>query len=96
MPDALAPTTGWSVLHLFCKPRPEVDGEAIVAAVKAAEADDHQVVTFAVVGHKADLGFLALGPDLWRLRSLQSGFQAAGLDIVDSYVSLTELSEYSQ
>jgi chlorite dismutase len=93
--EALSPTTGWGVLHLFCRPRPDVDGEAVVGAVKAAQGDDHQVVSVAVLGHKADLGFLALGPDLWRLRGLQSGLQAAGLDVVGSYVSLTEVSEYA-
>ena len=49
-----------------------------------------------MLGHKADLAFMALGDDLWRLRRLQADLQAAGLDVVDSYVSLTELSEYSQ
>ena len=39
---------------------------------------------------------MALGPDLWRLRQLQTDLAAAGLDVVDSYVSLTELSEYAQ
>ena len=95
MTDALAPSEGWGVLHLFCKVRPGIDAEAITSAVKAATEGDHQVVTFAVLGHKADLGFLAVGPDLWRLRALQTELQGAGLDIVDSYVSLTELSEYS-
>jgi chlorite dismutase len=92
----LTPATGWGVLHLFCKPAPLADAEAITAAVKSCEADDHQVITVAVLGHKADLGFMALGPDLWRLRQLQSDLAAAGLDIVDSYVSLTEVSEYAQ
>ena len=49
-----------------------------------------------MLGHKADLGFMALGPDLWRLRRLQTELAAAGLDVVDSYVSLTEMSEYAQ
>jgi chlorite dismutase len=30
------------------------------------------------------------------LRKLQTDLEAAGLDVVDSYVSLTELSEYAQ
>jgi peroxiredoxin len=92
----VTPTTGWGVLHLFCKTRPGVDAEAVRTAVKAASEGDHQIVTFAVLGHKADIGFLALGPDLWRLRSLQSAVQAAGLDITGSYVSLTEVSEYAK
>jgi chlorite dismutase len=84
------------VLHLFCKPTPLAEAEAIVAAVKAAQGDDHQVVSVAVLGHKADLAFMALGPDLWRLRALQTALAAAGLDVVDSYLSLTEVSEYAQ
>ena len=84
------------MLHLFCKTRPGADAEAIAAAVKACQADDHQVVSFAVLGHKADLGFMALGPDLWRLQQLQAELQAAGVDVADSYVSLTEVSEYAQ
>jgi peroxiredoxin len=39
---------------------------------------------------------MALGPDLWRLRRLQAALQDAGLEVIDSYVSLTELSEYAQ
>ena len=97
MPDDVRPATGWAVLHLFCKPASTgVDVEAAVASVKAAQADEIQVVSVAVLGHKADLAVMALGPELWRLRTLQTGLQAAGLDVVDSYVSLTEVSEYAQ
>lgn len=55
-----------------------------------------QVIPVAVLGHKADVAFMALGDDLWRLRSLQGDLVAAGLAVCDSYVSLTELSEYAQ
>ncbi len=106
MPQALSPGTGWGVLHLFCRARPGADAEAVIAAVKAArsstaeggtaEGEDHQVIAFSILGHKADLGLLALGPDLWRLRSLQTGVQVAGLEVVSSYVSLTEVSEYAK
>jgi chlorite dismutase len=68
----------------------------VINAVKSARTDDQQVVTFAVLGHKADLGFLAMGPDLWRLRAFQSALQAAGVEVTGSYVSLTEVSEYAQ
>jgi peroxiredoxin len=95
MPEPLTPATGWGVLHLFCTPTPLADGEAIAAAVKACEADSHQVVSVALLGHKADIGLMALGPDLWRLRRLQTDLQTAGLEVRDSYVSLTELSEYA-
>jgi chlorite dismutase len=94
--EPLTPSTGWGVLHLFCKSTPFGDAEAITAAVKSCQADDHQVITVGILGHKADLGFMALGPDLWRLRRLQSDLAAAGLDVIDSYVSLTEVSEYAK
>jgi hydrogen peroxide-dependent heme synthase len=93
----LSPTVGWNVLHLFTAVTPLADGAAVAAAVKYLEAaDDHQVVPVAIVGHKADVGFVALGPDLWRLRRFQTALTAAGLDVVDSYVSLTEVSEYAE
>ena len=96
MTEPLHPTVGLGVLHLFCRPTPLVDREAVLAAVKAAEAEGDQVVPVALLGHKGDLAVMALGEDLWRLRRLQSALQAAGLEVVDSYVSLTELSEYAQ
>ena len=96
MNDPVSPNVGWGVLHLFCKASPLADAEEVTAAVKRAEAAGDQVVTVSILGHKADLAFMALGEDLWRLRQLQGDLQAAGLEVVDSYVSLTELSEYAQ
>jgi chlorite dismutase len=84
------------VLHLFFALGPTVDKEAVVEAVKTARAAGDQVVTVALLGHKADLGVMALGPDLWRLRALQSALAGAGLEATGSYVSLTEVSEYAQ
>lgn len=95
MPEPLAPAVGWGVLHLFARLDPRVDTESVIAAVKAAKADGHAVVTFAVLGHKADIGFMAMGPDLWRLRQLQTELASAGVAISDSYVSMTEVSEYA-
>jgi peroxiredoxin len=94
--EPVVPSEGWGVLHLFCKVRPGADAEAVTTAVKATEEDGHQVVPFAVLGHKADLGVMAIGPDLWRLRQLQAELQSAGLEVADSYVSLTEVSEYAK
>jgi peroxiredoxin len=91
----VSPSVGWGVLHLFCKPTPLVERDDVVAAVDRAGADGHQVVAVAVLGHKADVAFMALGPDLWRLRAFQTDLQLAGLEVVDSYVSLTEVSEYA-
>ncbi len=96
MPEPLEPSAGWGVLHLFCSVTPLGDARAVAAAVEAAEADGVQVVAVAMLGHKADVGLMALGADLWRLRRLQTALAEAGLAVVDSYVSLTELSEYSQ
>jgi peroxiredoxin len=93
---AARPSVGLGVLHLFCKVTPLADREAVLAAAKEAEAAGDQVVPVAMLGHKADVAFMVLSEDLWRLRALQTALQAAGLDVVDSYVSLTELSEYAQ
>jgi peroxiredoxin len=94
--DAVSPSVGLGVVHLFCKVTPLADAAAVIDAVEKAEAAGDQVVTVAVLGHKADLAIMVLGVDLWRLRDLQAAVQQAGLEVVDSYVSLTELSEYSQ
>jgi chlorite dismutase len=92
---ALTPSTGWAVLHLFCGLGPDFDPNALRKAVSAAEADDYQVVPVALLGHKGDLGLMALGPDVWRLRQFQTEAVAAGLVPAQSYVSLTEVSEYA-
>jgi peroxiredoxin len=67
-----------------------------VRAVKATRVAGDQVVTVALLGHKADIGVMALGPDLWRLRALQTVLRLAGLEPACSYVSLTEVSEYAE
>ena len=73
MTGPLSPTIGWNVLHLFSTVTPLADAAAVAAAVKDLEAEDHQVVPVALVGHKGDVCLLALGPDLWRLRRFQTG-----------------------
>ena len=88
--------TGLGVLHLFLKPTAAADREAVLAAVKAAEAVEAQVVTAAILGHKCDLAVMALHREWSVLRTLQSGLSRAGLDVVDSYVSITEVSEYAR
>ena len=99
--DPVEPSVGWGVLHLFYRvdrDRAERDPEAgkrVADAVQSLEADGHQALLFAVLGHKADLGVMALGPDLARLQAFQHELPATPLALVDSYVSLTELSEYT-
>jgi hydrogen peroxide-dependent heme synthase len=95
MSDPVSPTVGVGVLHLFCKPTPLFDAESAVAGVKAAEAAGCQVVTVAVLGHKCDVALMAIHENMRELRSLQTAVQRAGLDVVDSYVSLSEVSEYA-
>ncbi|MFZ4720669.1 MAG: chlorite dismutase family protein [Ilumatobacteraceae bacterium] len=95
MSDPISPSVGRGVLHLFCKPAPLFDGEAVVAAVKAAQDAGVQVVSVATLGHKCDAAFMAMHEDWRQLRLLQSALQHAGLDVVDSYVSVTEVSEYA-
>lgn len=96
MNEPAVPSEGLGVVHLFWKVTPLADREAILAAIKGATSDDDQVVTVAMLGHKADLATMALGKDLWRLRQFQTALSLAGLELVDSYVSLTEVSEYAK
>lgn len=90
------PSEGWGVLHLFFRADSVVDAGAVVAALKECEADEHAVVPFAILGHKADFGVMALGPDFWRLQELQADLVGAELELVDSYLSMTEVSEYAK
>lgn len=64
-------------------------------AVDALEQSDHQAVCFTVLGHKADLGVMTLGADIARLYAFQRDLINAGLILEWSYVSVTDLSEYS-
>lgn len=99
--EPVPPSIGWGVLHLYYRvdrdraEREPGAAKTVVDAVTALETDGHQVLPIAVLGHKADLGFMALGPDLARLQRFQHELLAAPLEPVYSYVSLTELSEYT-
>jgi len=93
--DGAAPSEGLGVLHLFWKAAPLADSAEVAAAVKAAESNGTQVVSVAMLGHKADIATMALSSDLWSLRELQTKLGAAGLELVDSYLSFTEVSEYA-
>jgi hydrogen peroxide-dependent heme synthase len=103
MIEVLRPTEGLAVLHLFCKAGAEADREALITAQRALSQGgqdiapgEHRLVAAALLGHKADVCLMAYGPDLWRLRRFQTDVEAAGLPVVDSYLSLTELSEYAE
>ncbi len=86
---------GLSVMHLFCSVDTAADKTAIRAALVRAQGDGCQVIPVAMLGHKADLGVLALSASPERLRLLQTDLIRAGCVITYSYVSLTEISEYS-
>ncbi len=94
-PPPLGPSTGLGVLHLFCRVPAALDAAAALDAEAASLEEGDQVVAASILGHKADVALMVLGPDLWRLRRFQSAVQAAGLEVVSSYVSLTEVSEYA-
>lgn len=95
----------WGVLHLFVsREPPTVVGETVhsrpaadrvEAALKECEAAGQQVVTVAMLGHKAELGLLVVGPDVAPQVRLQAALRQAGCRIDYSYVSRTEVSEYA-
>lgn len=99
--EPVIPSIGWGVLHLFYEvDRAAAEGDPhgakrILDAVGSLAADGHQALVFAVLGHKADLGVMALGPNLARLQVFQQELRAAPLRPTYSFVSLTELSEYT-
>jgi peroxiredoxin len=93
-PGEVTPTVGLGVLHLFCRATGSLDAGAAMVALDKAVGEGNQVVTAVLLGHKADLALMALGPELWSLRRLQTAVAAAGLEPVGSFVSLTEVSEY--
>ena len=99
--EPVRPSIGWGVLHLFYRvdrdraEREPGAGKRIADAVASLVADGHQALVFVVLGHKADLGVMALGPDLARLHAFQHELAAAPLLPTWSYVSLTERSEYT-
>jgi hydrogen peroxide-dependent heme synthase len=86
---------GLVVLHLFCDIEEHASREAITLALKSFEASDRQLVTAAMLGHRAALGVLALAPDSAPLRALQTRLDQAGAHAQYSYVSMTEISEYA-
>ena len=94
-PPELVPSTGLHVVHLFCLSSGPVDRSAVGAAVVAAGTSGVQVVPVAIIGAKADICFMVLGSNLWDLRRFQTQLQGAGLEVVESYVSVTEVSEYA-
>jgi chlorite dismutase len=103
---SVVPSQGWGVLHLFFHLRRELlehpDSAARDFAVRLQgfdARDGYQLLAFSVLGQKADFGLMALGRDLALLDGLAIELAASplGLALVPagSYLSLTELSEYT-
>ncbi|MGI9539631.1 MAG: chlorite dismutase family protein [Miltoncostaeaceae bacterium] len=95
--DGVRPSEGRGVVHLLLSARRgEAGASTIVEAVEAFRAaPDQQVIAFSVLGSDADLGLMALGPDLDALDLLTKAVLVGPVDPVDSFVSLTERSEYT-
>jgi len=99
--EPVTPSEGWGVLHLLYRvdreraEREPGGAKRVLDAVASLEADGHQALCFAVLGHKADLGVMAIGPDLARLQAFEQELAVAPLILEWSYVSLTERSEYT-
>ncbi|MHB8378509.1 MAG: chlorite dismutase family protein [Acidimicrobiales bacterium] len=91
----VGPARGLNVVHLFCQPKHEVDAGALRKAVDEATHSGLQVIPIAILGAKADACFMVLGENLWDVRKFQSKVQGAGFHVNDSYVSVTEVSEYA-
>jgi peroxiredoxin len=103
--EPVVPSTGWGVTHLFFRvhpsrsPDPAQAGKELVAALDAfaAAGSGHQVLCACVLGLKADLAVMALGPDLARHETLATALRAIGpLEPAYSFLSLTEVSEYME
>lgn len=107
----LSPQEGWHVLHLFFHINhsqwsildESEKAEAKMNYVKLVQTirthPDTQLITFSMIGPKSDLGFMLLTPDLHDADrfSKQLG-QVFGPDVLlpaYSYLSMTELSEYT-
>jgi peroxiredoxin len=104
--EPIIPSEGRGVLHLFFHVRHELaDGAGGAARDFAARIDAFdqqeacQVLAFSVLGQKADVGLMALGPDLTALDCFSVDLAASPLGQVlvpaASYLSMTEISEYT-
>jgi peroxiredoxin len=107
--QGLVPSAGWTVMHLFyridrtrwrsltAEDRSAAAGEFADWLTERSTEEGLQFVPFAGVT-KADLGVMAVHPDLWRVQQISQELAAtafgACLIPVYSFLSLTEASEY--
>jgi hydrogen peroxide-dependent heme synthase len=106
----VTPQEGWFVLHLFYQldrkawellPRPDRDTpKERLAQVFASfrQAENCQINGYVILGHKADLGFMLVDPELHHLseteNELLAAFPPGCVRPAYSYLSMSEVSEY--
>ena len=93
--DPLIPSTGLGVLHLFCKAEKIFDKDKLLAIVNEKKSENFQIIAVSILGHKADFALMMLSNDWVQLRQVERDISNCGTRIIDSYVSLTEISEYA-
>lgn len=109
--ETVVPYEGWHVLHLFYRIEHSQwallsEEEKLEAKTKLSElvqeirsADATQLLTFSMVTPKADLAFMLLTDDLHKANAFEKKLTLAlGPDVLTptySYLSMTELSEYT-
>lgn len=110
-PDRVIPREGWHVIHLFFHVEQAQwslfsDEEKLEAKTTLAElvqeirsTESTQLLTFSMVTPKSDVGFMLLTDDLHKANRFEKQLsRALGPDVltpVYSYLSMTELSEYT-
>lgn len=108
--DPVIPREGWHVIHLFYRLdhtqwelfSEEEKLEAKTRLTQLAQdirSSDSQLLTFSMVTPKSDLGFMLLADDLHKANEFEKRLTLSlGHDVltpVYSYLSMTELSEYT-
>ncbi len=95
--ESVIPSSGWGVAHLLLRAHPgEGSGIGIQHALRVftEAAPDNQVRAFSVLGGRADLGFMLVAPNLHDLDIAVKGITSGPVEVVYSYLSVTEESEY--
>ena len=94
--NELRPSEGWGVIHLLLRTeRGEDATDLLETLTRFSATDPNQVIAFSVLGGRADLGVMLLSPDLDLLDRVVKEITAGPVECLDSFVSLTEQSEYT-
>ncbi len=91
------PSVGWGVVHLMLRALPDSPGgeEVLDEIARFTAREPQQVIASSVLGAGADVGLMALSPDLDALDVLTKAVLRGPFAAEYSFVSLTELSEYT-